>query len=237
MRQTAAKYGKMSYSAQFGFSVVTGQWGLSTAGADSTLALSDDEGDTWKVPRIVEDVTVSDAGVITSTWKPWSDVIVCTWLYPPPPGKPWHTRVNRITSARALRYSSAGFSISSQSGPEGNARHIPVLKSPDEVAQTHGRWSKSSAALARSGSGVTGVFGMLGSGTGEVVISDPSANLMFPRSLFPTLTGEVEVGADTWVAVRVFASPTMSAEVWLREWQELEAWKDVDELKAQVGIQ
>lgn len=73
MRQTAAKYGKMAYSAQFGFSVVGGQYGLGAYAPDSTLALSEDDGEYWKVPRIVRDVTVSDLGVITSTWEPWSE--------------------------------------------------------------------------------------------------------------------------------------------------------------------
>lgn len=68
-----AKYGKFAYSAQFGFSVPTGALGLQQHAPDSTLALSDDEGDLWVVRRKVSDVAISDDGVLKSTWKPWRE--------------------------------------------------------------------------------------------------------------------------------------------------------------------
>lgn len=240
MRQTAAKYGKMAYSAQFGFSVVTGQWGISTAGVDSTLSLCEDDWETWKLPRIVEDVSVSDAGVITSTWKPWADVSARTWLFPPAKGKPYHTRVHRIKTARKLHFSTAGFSINSETGPEGNARHTPVLKTAKEVAAAHGRWSSAAAALATSDSGVTGVIDLLPGEEGkkvDIITSDPSANLIFPRSVFPTLLGSIDAGEEKWVAVRIFATPSLRSEEWLREWEGLRAWSSVEEMKRELGVE
>lgn len=68
-----AKYGKLAYSAQFGFSVPTGALGLQQHAPDSTLALSDDEGELWVVRRKVENVSISDEGVIKSTWQPWRE--------------------------------------------------------------------------------------------------------------------------------------------------------------------
>ena len=41
-------------------------------------------------------------------WKPWSDVTVETWLLP---ANPWHVRVHRITTPRALHGTEGGFAI------------------------------------------------------------------------------------------------------------------------------
>lgn len=236
MRQTASKYGKMAYSAQFGFSVSTGQYGLVTAGADSTLAVSEGP-ESWKVPRVVEDATVSDAGVVTSKWLPWSDVTVRNWLFPPSKGKPYHIRVHHITSGRDITFSAAGFSINSQSGPEGNERAIPVLASAAEVATTHGRWCNGDAALAASASGVTGVMGLLpGKQESQVVMSDPSANLVFPRSVFPASIGKICAGEETWLAVCIFATPSLSGAEWLQEWNQLKPWASVEAMKQELEI-
>jgi hypothetical protein len=54
--------------------VPTGALGLQQHAPDSELALSDDsEGERWVVRRRVEDVNISDNGVIKSTWKPWRE--------------------------------------------------------------------------------------------------------------------------------------------------------------------
>jgi hypothetical protein len=63
----------MAYSAQFGFSVPTGSYGLSEHAPDSVLALSEDDGEQWVVRREANDVTISSKGVIRSVWRPWRE--------------------------------------------------------------------------------------------------------------------------------------------------------------------
>lgn len=74
MRGAAAKYGKLAYSAQFGFSVPTGPQGLQQVCPDSELVLSDDpEAERWVSRRKVDDVHVSEKGWIRSAWRPWGE--------------------------------------------------------------------------------------------------------------------------------------------------------------------
>ena len=71
-----AKYGKFAYSSAFGFSVPTGALDLQQHAPDSMLALSDDgHGERWVVRREATDVSISDDGVIKSTWTPWRRLI------------------------------------------------------------------------------------------------------------------------------------------------------------------
>lgn len=109
-----AKYGKFAYSSAFGFSVPIGQL-LDQQALDSTLALSMDEGDGWKVhwnPTGVEegralisngrDAEESFVKTLVSEWKPfpgYSDVTIRTTLVPPMKQHPgWHLRVHTLRS-------------------------------------------------------------------------------------------------------------------------------------------
>lgn len=110
-----AKYGKFAYSSAFGFSVPTGSE-LHQLAPDSTLAVSLDDGDTWKVrwkpfDVCVESVSVGteegchDIPAITSTWKPFShlDLKIRTTLIPLSSYYPgWHTRVHQVQGIHAL---------------------------------------------------------------------------------------------------------------------------------------
>lgn len=70
-----AKYGKLAYSAQFGFSTSTGPHGLRQVCPDSTLALSDDKDEVyWRVRYSCTEVEVRENGVIRGVWKPWSEL-------------------------------------------------------------------------------------------------------------------------------------------------------------------
>ncbi|RZI53978.1 MAG: DUF2264 domain-containing protein, partial [Pseudomonas sp.] len=84
LKATEAKYGKFAYSSHFGFSVPTGPL-IQQIAPDSTLALSKDGGDTWRVPWKVNKHTIEKATVrrngkvvqslptLTSKWIPWKD--------------------------------------------------------------------------------------------------------------------------------------------------------------------
>ncbi|THH11635.1 hypothetical protein EW146_g7977, partial [Bondarzewia mesenterica] len=88
VKQSAAKYGKFAYSSAFGYSVPSGNLTLEELAPDNALALSDDDGETWKCRRATLDARFesgTDASGKThpwlrSTWRPWPDVQVETWL-------------------------------------------------------------------------------------------------------------------------------------------------------------
>ncbi|KAJ4359449.1 uncharacterized protein N0V89_000002 [Didymosphaeria variabile] len=84
LKATEAKYGKFAYSSQFGFSVPTGSL-IQQIAPDNTLALSKDDGDTWRVPWKVHDYRFDNAWLrrgcqimeeipaLRNTWRPWKD--------------------------------------------------------------------------------------------------------------------------------------------------------------------
>jgi hypothetical protein len=62
LKATEAKYGKFAYSSHFGFSVPTGTL-IQQIAPDSTLAVSKDGGDTWRVPWKVGEHSFGTASV------------------------------------------------------------------------------------------------------------------------------------------------------------------------------
>lgn len=51
VRASESKYGKFAYSSAFGYSVPTGAYSVESIGGDNVLALSEDQGETWRVRR------------------------------------------------------------------------------------------------------------------------------------------------------------------------------------------
>ena len=251
-----AKYDKFAYSSQFGFSVPTGALGFQQHAPDSVLALSDDsEGERWVVPRKVEHRGISDKGIISSVWKPWrrwffftpeprvyllwadeaADVTVETWLIPPPTSSsPFHTRVHKITSSRAILAADSGFAIQSQTGPFGSERRMPILQSPSE--DVYGRFENKLSGIATSRAGVSGVSDLLRTGRGRIHNADGNSNTNFARTVIPSIVSQVY--GEKWLATRVFAIPADSVtRGWLKEWEAgQKGWDSVDEMKKELGI-
>ncbi|KAF5355434.1 hypothetical protein D9758_006426 [Tetrapyrgos nigripes] len=149
VKQSAAKYGKLSYSSAFGYSVPVGGAGsggafikatqtktttpsttvggkakggaagaagtggaLEELGGDSTLAVSDDGGETWRTRRVTIgarfESSSTNGGKMTwlrSLWRPWPDIEIETWLIPPTASTTstdadapaaWYLRIHRI---------------------------------------------------------------------------------------------------------------------------------------------
>ncbi|KAG4439698.1 hypothetical protein IFR05_004835 [Cadophora sp. M221] len=179
-----AKYSKFAYSSVFAFSVPTGTL-LPQMAPDSTLSVSDDDGETWRVrwepigARIqtiklsfdTDDAcqTTSLPGLI-STWQPWrrSSFRIETILIPPLNRWPgWHVRIHKITGN--TRYSiqcvDAGFAISSQSSNDGNLPQLNselVLNTSDEDkgknnVSEEGYWQSDADCLVLSDAGASGI--------------------------------------------------------------------------------
>jgi hypothetical protein len=109
-----AKYGKFAYSSAFGYSVPVGLE-LHQMAPDSTLAISFDDGETWKVRWHPDDIRIEtvpietkqgchDLPAITSTWRPVKklNLAIRTTLVPLASYYPgWHVRIHQTTGLEA----------------------------------------------------------------------------------------------------------------------------------------
>ena len=86
--------------------------------------------------------------VLRSTWHPWPDVEVETWLVPPHSATPlWHLRIHRVRTQRKIRIAEGGFSVYGQRGGDGRA--LDIRTRGDEgwgVYQSYGRVRSASAS-------------------------------------------------------------------------------------------
>ena len=213
LKATEAKYSKFAYSSSFGFSVPTGSL-IQQMAPDSTLALSEDYGETWKVRWKSEETRISSVDfrgkgssekipVLVSGWKPSrsSNLNVETTLIPPTRRWPdWHIRVHRISGNKGVNNGvlavESGFAILGRQKRDGLA--LPPLgwgiDAESEPVSTEGSFESSTAALIISSAGASGVrnlalssFGSTVKVKGEVLKPDANTNLMVSRTLIPTL--------------------------------------------------
>ncbi|PFH47966.1 hypothetical protein AMATHDRAFT_66408 [Amanita thiersii Skay4041] len=225
VKQSAAKYGKLAYSSAFGYSVPTGNGTLEELGGDSTLALSDDGGETWKVRRETKEARIESGAKgekwLRSMWYPWKDVEVETWLVPPQEGSEcWHLRVHRIRSERRLITAEGGWAIYGQ-GSDWRALaptrvrgvgDVEKNKEAPERQDEWGVWEEGGEGRAVCKAGVSGIVEISGDDKegrrqARVVRTDPNSNLMEPRAVVPTLAGSVEprqIGGNEWLVTAVF---------------------------------
>ncbi|KAL1594599.1 hypothetical protein SLS60_010360 [Paraconiothyrium brasiliense] len=189
LKATEAKYGKFAYSSQFGFSVPTGSL-IQQVAPDSTLALSKDDGDTWRVPWKVHDHRLDNAWLrrgcqileeipaLRSTWRPWKDAnieVKATLIAPCQRWPDWHLRVHEITnlgsSEFTIRTVQGGFAIQGREDRLGG-----VLRSYNDEASDkgaagflgssrsafpEGTQETSTAAIICSNAGVSGIRSLI----------------------------------------------------------------------------
>lgn len=231
LRHAAAKYSKFAYSSTFGFCCPTGDLELEQVAPDSMLALrdispgtEDVDGETWRVRRLPLNAKLVGRGTedvhLVSSWRPWADVEVTTYLIPPRVDSPnWYLRVHRITSSkdRKLATAEAGWATYGQ-GEDGRA----LIQAFSGNKSVGGDEEKGWARAATKG-GCVGVKDIQIKGSaerqGRLVQSDPNSNVIFSRSILPTLIGEAEAGEPVWIATAVFGAPPDVK--WEAEWEKL----------------
>ncbi|KAI0265839.1 hypothetical protein BC834DRAFT_824517 [Gloeopeniophorella convolvens] len=229
VKQSAAKYGKFGYSSAFGYSIPVGSLTLEELGGDSTLALSDDAGETWKARRVTLEARfeTGENGQtwLRSAWEPWPDVRIETWLVPPDTTAPlWHLRIHRIRSARALLSAEGGWAI------YGQGEDARALDPGAEDSEVFGTFESTGVARAASRAGVSGVAVLGaelergGSRDGRALRTDANTNIVVPRAVLPTLMGtHAPAGQDQWLVTAVFGLPSRIGTIgapsnWLEEW-------------------
>ncbi|KAK0450614.1 hypothetical protein EV421DRAFT_1161539 [Armillaria borealis] len=221
VKQGPAKYGKLAYSSAFGYSVPVGNGTLEELGGDNTLALSDDNGETWKCRRDTREARIESGKWLRSMWYPRKDVEVETWLVPPQQDSPlWHLRVHRLQTGRGLSSAEGGFAIYGQ-GKDGRALDFTI------GGEAFGTLEKDGEGRAASRAGVSGIADLGLSGrVGKALRTDANSNLMVPRAVLPTLRQDHSASAkNIWLVTGVFAIPSVGDDEgartgWLAEWQK-----------------
>lgn len=207
-----AKYAKFAYSTRFGFSLPAGELGLVHGAYDSVLAVSDDAGDepvhfrvreTCEAPAATGEQTgtdqVTEEGTVRSTWRPWPDVEITTWLTA---AAPWHLRTHRIRTGRALHTAEGGFAVDREG--EGTRRE-----------ETAGRALAVSAAGDLSGLLDLGTPGAQPR-TGQVLDVLPGTNVLARRTALPTLLAQLPPG-EHWLRCAVLGAGPAQAAAWQEE--------------------
>jgi hypothetical protein len=197
VRGGAAKYAKFAYSTRFGFSLPAGDFGPEQGAYDSVLALSDDEGERpahFRVRETCEDFTMEDAGALRSTWRPWPDVEITTWLAP---AAPWHLRTHRIRTGRTLHAVEGGFAVDRDGG----------------LARREA--GPGSALAARKAGDLSGLRDLDGRREGRVLDLMPGTNVLARRTALPVLAGRLAPG-EHWLRCAVLGAGPGQAAAWDR---------------------
>ena len=232
LKATEAKYGKYAYSSHFGFSVPTGTL-IQQIAPDSTLALSKDGGETWRVPWRVDGAGFGEArvlhhgkeveriSVLKSVWRPWGDaeVEVSTWLVAPSKRWPdWYLRVHRFRNTGVgdvkVQCVQGGFAIQGRGDAKGEV--LPVLLNTSSLAPSdsgghsfpEGTLQVPDGALICSNAGASGIRTLHATGIqrAEILKPDANTNLIWQRTLIPTLVSDLTCSNDsTMLACAVFA--------------------------------
>lgn len=186
LRHGAEKYAKFCYSNRFGFNVPTATSGLSYSAHDNMLVLSED-GNYFRARGKCKHIEVT-AEAIRSTWCPWPDVIVTTWLIP---AGVWHVRVHHILSMRHLFSAEGGFALSCVDSNPGSEKAWQCTRG---------------LARAESSSGFSLIRDLLKKRKGQIVRAAPNSNLLHPQVVIPTLKAK-HVSNRFWLACAVQGIP------------------------------
>jgi hypothetical protein len=174
---------------------------------------------------------VEDIPSLTSTWRPWADaeITVQTQLVAPCSRWPdWYLRWHRVTNAsQDLRVCGVqgGFAIQGRGARAGET--LPSFRNTDAFLATHstsdfafpeGTLAKQNNVLICSDAGASGIrtLGLSSNGRplqttqAELLKPDANTNLMWQRTLIPTLkvegsvttTGALEFGSAVFALAR-----------------------------------
>lgn len=180
---SAEKYAKFCYSTRHGFSVSSGLQSGTSGAYDSMLAVSTG-GDTFRVRRC-SDASDVVGELIVSEWSPSPGISVKTWLIPM---LPWQVHVHCLRTTQSISTAEAGFAV--------------AIEEPGD------RWSDQSAhqpremAAARTSQAMVAIVDLHGVRRPVIVQADPNTNVLFRRSVIPTLIGHHAKG-EHWLAAAI----------------------------------
>ncbi|KAM3073396.1 hypothetical protein ACMFMG_004704 [Clarireedia jacksonii] len=223
MRGTHAKYGSLVYSSAYGYSVPTGCFTLEQFSMASQLGLSDDGGSIWKTrlhckESVIE--THENQPVLKSTWKPFPDVNITTFLIPPVEATPhWHLRVHKIEAGREVMTADGSFAICNERKVDGrNLDLYDASKDEGTLPKIIGNYDLDTPEGSSPGSvgafavskGAVGIVALETESkrTAMLVNADPNSNLIESRTVIPTLQQTLSKGSMAWYVTGIYANPT-----------------------------
>ncbi|KAI9278181.1 hypothetical protein BC943DRAFT_364023 [Umbelopsis sp. AD052] len=207
VRFQAEKYCKFAYSTRYGFSIDANAKNFDSASFDSMIGFSED-GIHYRIRESTQARIHEDK--LYSTWSPWEDVSIETWLIPQ--GK-WHIRVHRIDSGRRLDSMEGGFAISKTDA----AGKINKTELPD----------RSYAANAED---FSGMVNLSTNRRARIHVPESNSNLMAQKTILPQLLGEIAAGSTTLFACAVLAMP--DTQVANSDWKAVPEMPSEEELEA-----
>jgi hypothetical protein len=210
MRFGTEKYAKFAYSARYGFSVEADERSFAGGAFDSALAFSDD-GLHYRVRETNTEAKLA-GDVLYSKWAPFRDVSVETWLVP---AAPWHIRIHRINSPRALQTAEGGFAIAK--------RDFDLDTLSAEQGSSHVIGETDFSGIVDLGSSVKRM------GLAQKAL--PNTNMIVAKTLVPQLRGEIPAGESILItAVVALDDPAAQSTIW----PELPEAPDIAALMAKV---
>jgi hypothetical protein len=212
MRQGSEKYAKLVYSSRYAFSVEVDERAYQMGAFDGALAFSDD----GRHYRVRETNEVAQIAVTTlfARWKPWSDVTVETWLVP---ANPWHIRVHRITTPRALHATEGGFAIA--------RADLNADTYIDEI----GRGAVISAT------DLSAIVDLAGGREGRAHRALPNTNLIVAKTVVPQLRGEISAGTTVLMTAAMALPAGAGAKVALGQVPQAPDIAELEALFAREG--
>lgn len=190
--RSAEKYSKFAYSTRYGFSVEAEARSFESGPFDNMLAFSEN----GKVAHVRSREVMARIGEgwLYSAWSPLPEVDVETWLIAHPP---WHLRIHRVVTKRAVMTREGGFAI----GRFDTDPLVPPLPS----TANHGSAVASNASDMSIIEDAPPLTGNPIARQARVLAAMPNTNLIWPRTWVPQLSVDLppgEWGLACWVMAR-----------------------------------
>ena len=183
------KYEKFAYSTQFAFSVTKESTTLNKGAFDSMLAVKRAGKDLWHARSGCDSFELTEEK-ITFSWSPVEGVRIESVIAPL---GMWHVRKHVIHADYAIEAAEGAFAVRKDwAGARPCDRIASAQIAEDGCAAAHGAY------------GTSAIFALKGYQKTEVVGCEPNTNLMYPRTVLPTLRAELPAG-ETTLLCAVFA--------------------------------
>ena len=171
----AAKYSKFVYSTLFGFSVPKSTYYYYESALDNVLSVSEDG--VYFRPKVKDEKFYVNKEYISYKWNPYTDVDIYSTIVP---CGDYHVRIHEINTNRKLVIREGGFSI-----PYYNKDKIQNDKFAKYISEI----------------GTSEIISIEGFESSEVVILEPNTNLLYERTVLPTLISNLEKGKHILISI------------------------------------
>ena len=183
------KYEKFAYSTQFAFSVTKEATTLNKGAFDSMLAVKRTGKDLWHARSGCDSFSLTEDRV-SFTWSPMEGVSIVTVIAP---WGMWHVRKHIIRTACEIDAAEGAFAVRKDwAGARPCDRISSVCAANDRFAAAHGAC------------GTSAIFAIQGYEQGEIIHTEPNTNLVYPRTVLPTLRAQLPPGEHCLICA-VFA--------------------------------